>query len=301
MNNAVTILDGGMGRELKRMGAPFKQPEWSALALMEAPQTVQQAHAAFIKAGAEVITTNTYAVVPYHIGEERFKTSGAQLIKLAAELAQEAAQRASKPIQIAGCIPPLFGSYEPGNFMIERAAELVEPFIEQQKATIDFWLVETISSLVEAKTVFEALRVTGKPVWLSFHVAETEGENGPAFLKSGESIEDVIKAFIQKQDPPQAILFNCTTPERVTQAITQTASIIKTQDKEILFGGYANSFIPKQSLRAANEDVSELNQELTPQVYLDYAKKWKALGAKIIGGCCGVGPEHISVLSKNLK
>ena len=55
----VTILDGGMGRELERSGAPFRQPEWSALALIESPAHVGRAHAAFARNGAEVITTNS--------------------------------------------------------------------------------------------------------------------------------------------------------------------------------------------------------------------------------------------------
>ena len=65
----LTILDGGMGRELHRRGAPFRQPEWSALALTEAPDAVRDTHLDYIRAGAEVITTNSYAVVPFHIGE----------------------------------------------------------------------------------------------------------------------------------------------------------------------------------------------------------------------------------------
>jgi S-methylmethionine-dependent homocysteine/selenocysteine methylase len=56
MTSNIVILDGGMGRELARMGAPFRQPEWSALALMEAPHFVRQAHDAFIAAGSQVIT-----------------------------------------------------------------------------------------------------------------------------------------------------------------------------------------------------------------------------------------------------
>ncbi|MBL8710622.1 MAG: homocysteine S-methyltransferase family protein, partial [Rhodospirillaceae bacterium] len=85
------ILDGGMGRELNRMGAPFRQPEWSALALIEGPDFVRRAHAAFIAAGAEVITTNSYAVVPFHIGEERFKARAEELADLAGRLARQAA------------------------------------------------------------------------------------------------------------------------------------------------------------------------------------------------------------------
>jgi S-methylmethionine-dependent homocysteine/selenocysteine methylase len=68
----VLLLDGGMGRQLQAMGAPFRQPEWSALALIEAPHTVQAAHAAFLHAGARVVTTNSYALVPFHLGQERF-------------------------------------------------------------------------------------------------------------------------------------------------------------------------------------------------------------------------------------
>ena len=54
-----TILDGGMGRELERRGAPFKQPEWSALAMMEAPSIVKAVHQSYINSGSRVITTNS--------------------------------------------------------------------------------------------------------------------------------------------------------------------------------------------------------------------------------------------------
>ena len=87
----VTILDGGMGRELKRIGAPFQQPEWSALALMQGPQFVRQAHDAFAHSGAQVLTTNSYAVVPFHIGQERFEAQGVALARLSAELARASA------------------------------------------------------------------------------------------------------------------------------------------------------------------------------------------------------------------
>ena len=72
----ITILDGGMSRELMRLGAPFRQPEWSALALIEAPEKVRDSYAAFAAAGAQVLTTNAYAVVPYHLGPERFERDG---------------------------------------------------------------------------------------------------------------------------------------------------------------------------------------------------------------------------------
>ncbi|MCK8205100.1 homocysteine S-methyltransferase family protein, partial [Erwinia amylovora] len=76
MTQQIKILDGGMGRELARAGAPFHQPEWSALALYEAPQRVREVHDSFISAGAGTITTNCYAVVPFHIGQASFHADG---------------------------------------------------------------------------------------------------------------------------------------------------------------------------------------------------------------------------------
>lgn len=75
--SGIRILDGGMSRELQRLGAELKQPEWSALALINAPDIVRKVHAEFIDAGADVVTTNSYALVPFHIGEERFQKDGA--------------------------------------------------------------------------------------------------------------------------------------------------------------------------------------------------------------------------------
>ena len=86
------ILDGGLGRELKAMGAPFRQPEWSALALMEGPDFVRAAHDAFIEAGADIITTNSYSIVPFHIGEAAFRNRAGELLDLAGQLAKSAAK-----------------------------------------------------------------------------------------------------------------------------------------------------------------------------------------------------------------
>lgn len=109
---SITILDGGMSRELMRLNAPFKQPEWSALSLYEKPSAVQQVHEEFIKAGAQIITTNSYAVVPFHIGEQRFHADGKMLSDLAGRLAKSAVKNSGVlTTKIAGSLPPMFGSY----------------------------------------------------------------------------------------------------------------------------------------------------------------------------------------------
>ena len=80
------------------MGAPFRQPEWSALALIEAPEFVARAHAAFAAAEAEVLTTSNHAVVPSSLGAGRFAAEGTRLTDVAGRLARRRRRgRASGP------------------------------------------------------------------------------------------------------------------------------------------------------------------------------------------------------------
>ena len=122
------ILDGGLGRELKAMGSPFRQPEWSALALMEGPDFVRAAHDAFIEAGADIITTNSYSIVPFHIGEMAFRSRAGELLDLAGQLAKSAANASPCAVQVAGGVPPMFGSYQPDKFDAGRASEMMALF-----------------------------------------------------------------------------------------------------------------------------------------------------------------------------
>ena len=150
--STIRILDGGMSRELIRLGAELRQPEWSALALMEAPDVVRRVHEEFIVAGADVITTNSYALVPFHIGEERFRAEGRRLIALAGRLARAAADSAKdRKVLVAGSLPPIFGSYEPHLFRPERVQNYLGVLVEELTPYVDLWLGETLSLVAEAE------------------------------------------------------------------------------------------------------------------------------------------------------
>ncbi|MDP9665987.1 UNVERIFIED_ORG: S-methylmethionine-dependent homocysteine/selenocysteine methylase [Pseudomonas cremoricolorata] len=175
----MVILDGGMGRELQRSGAPFRQPEWSALALTEAPEAVVGVHAAFIAAGAQVITSNSYAVVPFHIGEARFAEEGRQLANVAGQLARHAADTGPHPVRVAGSLPPLFGSYRPDLFQPERVEEVLRPLLEGLAPHVDLWLAETQSAIAEVRAIRAHLPEDGRPFWVSFTLQD-EGQYGAA-------------------------------------------------------------------------------------------------------------------------
>ena len=128
MTDTLVILDGGTGRELARRGAPFRQPEWSALALIEGPLFVSAVHRAYVEAGADVITTNSYALVPFHIGAQKFEAEGRTLADLAGRTARQAAGAATRQVRVAGSLPPLFGSYRPDLFDEVQAPRIIRAF-----------------------------------------------------------------------------------------------------------------------------------------------------------------------------
>lgn len=299
MDTAITIIDGGMGKELLRIGAPFRQPEWSALALMEDPDYVRRAHQNFVDAGAEVIITNTYAVVPYHIGYDRFVERGTELASLAADIAREVADAADHPVTVAGSLPPLFGSYEPWNFKQDEAPAMWDLLIEAQAGKVDLWLGETLSSVAEYKGLAERVADRPEPFWAAFTLSDDMPDGVDpetwAELRSGETIDDVAAAIKGQVD---AVLFNCSQPERFDTAITKLSAALG--DSPIPIGAYANAFEDKDEGYSSNDVVLAHRPDLTPEVYVAAARRWVEAGATIIGGCCGIRPDHIEALSRQL-
>lgn len=293
------ILDGGMSRELVRLNAPFEQPEWSALALMKQPSTVQQVHEEFITAGADVITTNSYAVVPFHIGEQRFHTSGKDLANLAGRLAKSAVQNSAKSVKIAGSLPPLFGSYRPDLFQADRVAEVAQPLIDGLSPYVDFWLCETQSATFEPESIKPLLPEDGRELWVSFTLEDEHPSDEPS-LRSGETVKSAVEKMLRLN--ASAILFNCCQPEVIGNALIITRdTLAKHKAQHIRFGAYANAFAPQPKDATANDGLDEVRKDLDPQAYLQWAKRWAKTGAGIIGGCCGIGCEHIKVLADHLK
>jgi len=294
-NPSITILDGGMGRELLRIGAPFRQPEWSALALIEAPEFVRQVHDSFVAAGANIITTNSYALVPFHIGWDRFEADGRALADLSGRLGRAAVQGAAR---LAGSLPPVFGSYRPDLFRADDADSLLTPLVAGLSPHVDLWLAETQSSIAEARAVRRVIGTDDpRPFFVSFTLddrdphAVASGLTAPR-LRSGETIDAAVAAAIELG--ATALLFNCSHAAVIEPAL-KAASVAGFQQ----VGAYANAFAPQanDAEGAANETLSALRDDLDPVAYLGYARRWRDAGASIIGGCCGIGPDHIRALA----
>ena len=294
----ITLLDGGMGRELLRLGAPFRQPEWSALSLMEAPELVRKAHESFAGAGCDILTTSNYAVVPFHLGEKRFFASGADLTAVAGQIAREVAAKWGS--KVAGSLPPLFGSYRPDLFIPERAPEILNILVEALGPYVDFWLAETTSSVDEAQAVAEALGNDDRPLWISFTLMDEEKSPDDApRLRSGQKVKFAVRSALRLG--ASAILFNCSRPEVMSRAVEAAIEELTSARISLPVGVYANAFPTQQGDTLANSDLHDIRRDLDPLSYLGFVDTWCRRGATIIGGCCGIGPEHIAVLRKWLQ
>ncbi|MGI9600702.1 MAG: homocysteine S-methyltransferase family protein [Acidimicrobiales bacterium] len=297
---SVVILDGGMGKELRRIGAPFRQPEWSALALMEAPEMVARAHQNFVDAGADVIITNNYAVVPYHLGDQPFAARGRELAARAGQLARQVADSAEHEVRVAGSLPPLFGSYEPTQFDPRRAAPIYGDIVDALDPYVDLWIGETFSRVDELTTTVAAIheRGSGQPIWMSFTLPDTYPADRVT-LRSGETTDDIAAAVAASHPPVQAVLFNCSLPEQTGPAIRALARSLHQQGLDTALGGYANAFpVSRSGTYQANEVVFERRAELTADRYAEHVAEWIDDGATIVGGCCDMYPEHIAALGR---
>lgn len=291
----LTILDGGTGRELARIGAPFRQPEWSALSLIEAPHFVSRVHEAYVGAGADVITTNSYAIVPFHIGADRFKGRGAEWAALAGRLAREVADRAKRDVRVAGSLPPVCGSYRADLFDAGEARAVLEVLVRALRPFVDHWQAETLSTIAEAELAREITAGDGKPLWLSFTLHDETP--GPPRLRSGENVADAVRAA--RTLGAAAILFNCSQPEVMRDAVRLARETLGPTN--IRIGVYANAFPPQSAEAEANSGLDDIRADLTPEGYARFARDWRDEGASIVGGCCGIGPDHIAALKDFLE
>lgn len=296
----ITLLDGGMGKALDEAGAPFRQPEWSALALMEDPQWVERVHQDFVDAGADVLITNNYAVVPFHLGD-RCDDLLEELTDLSGRLARAVADRSHRLIRVAGSIPPLFGSYEPENFDPVAAPPLLDRITDALAPHVDLFVAETQGSIAEARASFAAAARHGRPIWISATLEDGGGPAGVAAhvdtptLRSGESVEAFVAAM--RDAGAAAVLFNCSQPEVMRSAIAVARSVLP---EAVAVGAYANAFDDKPSGYAANELLMTHRADIEDGGYTTFVHEWIDAGATIVGGCCGIMPRHIALLRATL-
>lgn len=289
------LLDGGMGQELIRRSKNSATALWSTQVLIDEPDIVTQLHLDYIKAGAEIITLSNYSATPERLARENLQDRFEAIQHAAIACAQNARSLSDSPsgVRIAGCLPPLVASYRP-ELLPEKmlAIATYQQLVAVQADAVDLFICETMGSIDEAMYAASAALESAKPVWVSLTINDTQNSST---LRSGEAITDALKMLSTL--PIEAILLNCSWPESIDHALPILAALIDQSEYPMRLGAYANGFTSIENLKPGGT-VSSLSArtDLGPEDYATHASNWLKNGANIIGGCCEVGPAHISKL-----
>lgn len=272
-------IEGAIGSMQRFLGV--------AAANVSNPGLVKECHEEYIKAGADVITTNTYACVPSVLHDPEKVLDH---IHAGGRVAREVAD--AHGAMVAGVLPPLHESYRADRVGKEDELNRDYALIAKTIAPYsDVMLCETMSSAREAVAAMRAAIATGKPVWVAWALAEDQSGN----LLSGESVEEAVRALDLKEGGPVvACIFNCSLPECISVALPRLKAALP---PGVATGAYAN-FFKTVSAPGLGQDYRD---DLGPQEYAALCAEWRRGGASVLGGCCGIFPEHIEAVARTLR
>ena len=288
----ICFLDGGLGQEIQTRANAAPHPLWSLKVMYDEPDVVSAVHRDFIAAGARVITANTYTASPSRLRRDGDVSQLEDIHKTALRLARTAIDEAGDhTVQLAGCLPPLVGSYVAEVSMnFDDSLRDYQQLVALQAGDVDLFLIETMSNITEALAALSAVKHAGKAGFVGLTVSD----DGANTLRSGEALEDALDQLLALG--PDGIMVNCSVPEAVSAAMPLLAWL------PIAYGGYANGFTSIDALRPGGTVASlTARTDLGPEAYADFALSWVDAGARIIGGCCEVGPAHIAHLAERLQ
>ncbi|MEU6382587.1 homocysteine S-methyltransferase [Streptomyces bauhiniae] len=280
------ILDGGLSNQLASAGYDLSDELWSARLLAEAPEAITEAHLAYYTAGADVAITAGYqATFEGFAARGIGRAEAARLMASSVELAREAARRAdaTRPLWVAASAGPYGamladGSEYRGRYGLTRAEleRFHRPRLEVlAEAAPDILALETIPDIDEAEALLRAVRGLGVPAWLSYSV---DGDR----TRAGQPLEEAF-ALAADAEEIVAVGVNCCAPEDVPRAVATAARVT---GKPVV--AYPNS----------GETWNARTRTWDDSPTLDPA--FSAAGARLVGGCCRVGPETITAIARSL-
>jgi len=293
------ILDGGLGSELDRCGYDISTPLWSAELLMNNPQAIVDIHRAYLEAGAQCITSASYQAsisgfAAMGLSQQQAKALFIKSVDLAksavGEFLQQNPDCGYQPL-VAGSIGPYGafladGSEYSGNYGVDDQALLEfhrKRLIWMDAAGADVLACETIPSLQEARVLRELLETVKTPAWLSFSCQDER------LLNDGNPLRQAVVLF-ERFPGVVAIGVNCTAPQYIQSLIG-----------EIRSAPWARTIVvyPNSGEHYDADDKTWHGTE-TPLECAAAARDWYQAGAKIIGGCCRMGPDHVREIATEL-
>ena len=281
----VLVADGATGTNLHIMGLKAGTPPEDLV--MDNPEILLKLASAFVEAGSDIILTCTFGGTRLRMKDSKYVDRAPEVNIRAAELARQAASKRDGML-VAGSMGPTGSLLVPyGPLTPEQA---FASYAEQAKALaeggVDLLLIETMFALEEATPAFEGARsVTDLPIVVSFSY-----DRGVRTMM-GVKTTDVMKTY--KEKGAVVIGANCgTTLDNMEKIVREYAAAAP---------GFPIWAKPNAGLPRMDAETNRAIYDVTPEMMGEHARKFVALGARIVGGCCGSTPEHVSAIAKAVQ
>ena len=304
------VIDGATGTELERRGAKMHDKVWCATATETSPEILADVHEDYIRAGAQVIITNTFStnrnmLDPAGLGD-RFESLNRSAVRIA-KLARERAQ-AEEEVVVAGSmshqVPVQKGTArrdagrvpDPG-IAAGRFREMAETLAE---AGVDLLLLEMMSDPDFINPAIEAARSTGLPLWVGFSARPEEDVQGGRKEGDGNEGEPALFSYSRHDIPFERVL------DDISFDGVQAAGIMHTKTHVITPAlACLGRYFSKTKMAYPDSGFFKMpNWQFVDVIPIDdfaqAGRRWASEGVQIIGGCCGLGIDHIQALATAL-
>lgn len=274
------ILDGATGTELDRRGVDVTLPLWSARALVDAPEVLEEVHADYLRAGADVIVTNTFRTHERSLARAGLPGESGTLTRKAVEIADRARSAVRPEAMVFGSVSPLEDCYRP-ELTPDRSActeEHTRMIVDLLEAGVDHVLIETMSSARESMAAVEVAREHAPDRWSVSFCLDIEG--APGRLIDGTPLVDLLPEL----EGARYIGVNCVP----AMSLIDHLQTIRDQVPEgAALAAYGNVGIPDDVRGWINTDAVD------PERYAGLVADWLSMGVELVGGCCGTSPDTI--------
>ncbi|CAM5514277.1 homocysteine S-methyltransferase [Streptomyces aurantiogriseus] len=291
--SGAVVLDGGMSNQLESAGHDLSDELWSARLLAERPEAITEAHLAYFEAGANVAITSSYQATFEGFARRGIgREEAARLLALSVELAREAARQArdkgiTQPLWVAASVGPYGAMLADGSeyrgrygLTVDELERFHRPRLEVLAAAApDVLALETVPDADEAEALLRAVRGLGVPAWLSYSIAGGR-------TRAGQPLEE---AFAPAADVDEVIAVgvNCCAPEDVEGAVAIAARV--TGKPVVVYPNSGEAWDAEARAWIGRSTFA-------PEQVLG----WRESGARLIGGCCRVGPEAVASIARTL-
>ncbi|MFD7118562.1 homocysteine S-methyltransferase [Streptomyces sp. NPDC059922] len=279
------VLDGGLSNQLAAQGCDLSDDLWSARLLVDSPEQIEAAHAAYVRAGARVLITSSYQATYEGFARRGVAPGTARtLLVRSVELARRAGAAGPDEVWVAASVGPYGAMLADGSeyrgrygLSVRELERFHRPRIETlASAGPDVLALETVPDTDEAEALLRAAAGCGVPVWLSYSI---EGGH----TRAGQPLADAF-ALAAGDDQVIAVGINCCEPGDTDRAVELAASVT---GKPVVV--YPNS----------GEGWDARTRSWCGDATFDPSRvrSWQEAGARLVGGCCRVGPERIAELA----